>query len=182
MNVELRRPMTVQEYLAWADSQAERPRTELINGQIVAMSPERVAHNRIKTRVYVALARAMSVADLEGEVLTDGITVPIDAHTAYEPDALVYLGPLLPGDQLSAPAPVIVVEVLSPTTAHHDTSAKLIGYFKLPSVQHYLVIDPKARTVTHHARGEMPVIFTEGAMTLDPPGLALTIGDLLGPA
>ena len=41
MNVELRRPMTVQEYLAWADSQAERQRTELINGQVVAMSPER---------------------------------------------------------------------------------------------------------------------------------------------
>jgi Uma2 family endonuclease len=46
---------------------------------------------------------------------------------------------------------VIVVEVISPTSAHSDTSAKLIGYFKLPSVQHYLVIDPDARTVTHHS-------------------------------
>jgi Uma2 family endonuclease len=182
MNVELRRPMTVSEYLAWADSQVERRRTELINGQIVAMSPERVAHNRIKTRVYMALSRAMSTSGIEGEVLTDGMAVPIDDHTAYEPDALVYLGTLLPGHQLSAPAPVIVVEVLSPTTAHHDTSAKLIGYFRLSSVQHYLVIDPEARTVTHHARGEMPVIVTEGFLKLDPPGLEVTVRDLLGAA
>jgi Uma2 family endonuclease len=180
MNIELRRPMTVEEYLAWSDAQAERPRTELINGQIVAMSPERVAHNRIKSRVYMALAHALSVSGLEGEVLTDGMAVPIDNHTAYEPDALVYLGAPLPGHQLSAPAPVVVVEVLSPTTAHHDTSAKLIGYFKLPSVQHYLVIDPERRTVTHHTRGEMIAILTEGALKLDPPGLALMVADLLG--
>lgn len=180
MNVQLRRPLTVPEYLAWADSQVERQRSELINGQIVAMSPERVTHNRIKARANVALSRAMSAANLKGEVLTDGIAVPIDEHTAYEPDALVYLGALLPGLQLSAPAPVIVVEVLSPTTAHHDTSAKLIGYFKLPSVHHYLVIDPEARTVTHYARGEMPNILAEGILKLDPPGLALTVADLLG--
>lgn len=172
--------MTVQEYLAWADSQAERLRTELINGQIVAVSPERIAHNRIKLRVCRALDQAMSAAALDGEVLIDGITVPIDDHTAYEPDALVYLGARLPGHQLSAPAPVIVVEVLSPTTAHHDTSAKLIGYFKLPSVRHYLVIDPEARAITHYARGELPVILTEGALTLDPPGLSLQVTDLLG--
>ena len=75
---------------------------------------------------------------------------------------------------------MIVVEVLSPTTAHHDTSAKLIGYFKLPSVRHYLVIDPEVRTVTHYAREEMPVILTEGELRLDPPGLSLKVADLLG--
>jgi Uma2 family endonuclease len=182
MNVELRRPMTVQEYLAWSEAQVERRRTELINGQIVAMPAERVAHSRTKGAVYIALVRAVKVAGVPCEALPDGVAIPIDDHTAYEPDALVYCGEAPKPTSLIVPNPTVVVEVLSPTTAHHDTSAKLIGYFKLPSVQHYLVIDPEARTVTHHARGEMPVIFTEGAMTLDPPGLALTIDDLLGPA
>ena len=40
MNIALRRAMTVPEYLAWADAQSEQPRTELINGQIVAMRAE----------------------------------------------------------------------------------------------------------------------------------------------
>jgi Uma2 family endonuclease len=60
--------------------------------------------------------------------------VRIDDHTAYEPDALVYCDDNLAPDAMLIPNPIIVVEVLSPTTRHGDTSAKLIGYFKLPSV------------------------------------------------
>ena len=153
MNIALRRALTVDDYLAWAETQAEAPRTELINGQIVFMSPEQLAHTRIKGSVYFALRLAIANAGIEAEVLTDGATVPIDAHTGYEPDATVRMGPALPGSGMKLPDPIIVVEVLSPTSVHMDTSAKLIGYFKLPSVAHYLVLDPEARTVTHHARG-----------------------------
>jgi Uma2 family endonuclease len=87
MNVALRMPLTVDEYLAWARSQSDPPRTELINGQIVAMSPERVAHNRTKIKVLLALRKALLTAGVAGEVFIDGLTVPIDQHTAYEPDA-----------------------------------------------------------------------------------------------
>jgi Uma2 family endonuclease len=184
MNIALRKAMTVEDYLAWAAVQSEAPRTELINGQIVAMSPERVAHNRVKSLVFIALRRAMADAGIDGEVFTDGLTVPIDAHTGYEPDATVRMGAPLPGQGMKVPDPVIVVEVLSPTSAHMDTSAKLIGYFKLPSVRHYLVIDPDARTVTHHARGADGRISSEtlasGTLRLDPPGIALEISAILG--
>jgi Uma2 family endonuclease len=71
--------------------------------------------------------------------------------------------------------------VLSPTTGHHDTSAKLIGYFKLPSVAHYLVLDPENRSVTHYTRAGTPNLLTSGALRLDPPGLDLTVENLLGP-
>ena len=150
MNVAVRSAMTVRDYLAWADSQGERQRTELINGQIVAMAPERAAHNRIKISVLMSFHRAISAAKVPCEVLTDGMVVRVDDHTAYEPDALVYCGEKLPSGSMIVPNPVIVVEVLSPTTAHTDTSAKLIGYFKLASVHHYLIVDPDARTITHH--------------------------------
>jgi len=58
MNIALRRTMTVTEYLAWGEAQSERRRTELINGQIVAMSPERADHNRLKGRIFLALSAA----------------------------------------------------------------------------------------------------------------------------
>ncbi len=182
MNVALRRAMTVNEYLAWSETQSERRRTELINGQVVAMAPERVAHNRIKIAVFMALQRAMTAARLSCEVMTDGVTVQIDDHTAYEPDALVYCGQKLPGEAMIVPNPMIVVEVLSPTTAHSDTSAKLIGYFRLPSVAHYLVLDPDSRTLTHHSRNRTPNLLSSGPLRLDPPGLDVTVEDLLGPA
>jgi Uma2 family endonuclease len=182
MNVALRHAMTVDEYLAWSDSQSERQRTELINGQVVAKAMERLAHNRVKGQVYLALRQAVAAAKLPCEVMTDGVAARIDDHTAYQPDALVYCGASLPGETMVVPNPMIIVEVLSPTTAHSDTSAKLIGYFKLPSVAHYLIIDPDARTVTHHTRGGTPNLLSSGPLRLDPPGLDLTVEGLLGPA
>jgi Uma2 family endonuclease len=179
-NIALRRPMTVDEYLAWSESQPDRFRTELINGQVVAMAPERVAHNRIKGEAYFALRSAVAAAKLPCEVMTDGVTVRIDEHTAYEPDALIYCGEKLPGHLMIVPNPMIILEVLSPTTAHSDTSAKLIGYFKLPSVAHYLIADPDARTVTHYTRDSTPHLLSSGPLRLDPPGIDLTVEDLLG--
>jgi Uma2 family endonuclease len=182
MNVALRRAMTVDEYLAWSERQSERQRAELINGQVVPKATERVAHNRVKIAVLLALRRAVDAARLPCEILTDGIAVRIDEHTAYEPDALVHCGDTLPGETMIVHNPIIIVEVLSPTTKHTDTSAKLIGYFKLPSVMHYLVIDPDARSVTHYTRDGVPHRLASGPLRLDPPGLVVTIEDLLGPA
>jgi Uma2 family endonuclease len=181
MNIALRRPFTVEEYLDWANAQAERQRSELINGQIVAMAPERIKHAKVKLAVAIALKAAVVRSGLPCHVLADGPTVRIDDHTAYEPDALVYCGQELPGDSLVVPNPIIIVEVLSPTTMHTDTSAKLIGYFKLPSVHHYLIIDPDACAVAHHSRAADGTVsghtVTSGAIRLDPPGLSIDVSE-----
>jgi Uma2 family endonuclease len=182
MNVALRRAMTANEYLVWSDSQSERQRTELINGQIVTMPAERLLHTSVKTSAFLALRQAIRTAGLPCKALPDGPGVRIDDHTVYEPDTLVYCGGDPPPASMLIPNPVILVEVLSPTTSHHDTSAKLIGYFKLPSVAHYLVIDPDARTVTHHSRDGVSNLLSTGQLRLDPPGLDVTIEDLLGAA
>jgi Uma2 family endonuclease len=182
MNVALRHAMTIEEYLAWSESQSERRRTELINGQIVTMAAERFRHSEVKGNVFVALRRAIEIAGLPYRAVTEGPTVRIDQHTAYEPDALVFCGKAPAPDSMLVANPLVVVEVLSPTTAHSDTSAKLIGYFKLPSVAHYLVIDPDARTVTHHARNGTPNLLSSGPLHLDPPGLDLTVEDIVGRA
>ena len=180
MTVALRRAMTVDEYLAWSTSQGQRPRTELINGQIVTMPAERLLHSRAKGNAFLALRLAIKTAGLPCEALTDGPTVRIDDHTAYEPDALVYCGDNLAPDAMLIPNPVIVVAVLSPTTRHSDTSAKLIGYFKLPSVAHYLIVDPDDRTVTHHTRDGVPDVLHRGMVRLDPPGMSVSVEDLFG--
>jgi Uma2 family endonuclease len=182
MNIALRRAMTVDEYLAWGEGQSERQRTELINGQVVIMPPERVVHSRVKGRVHLALLQAVRTSGLPCEALPDGPTVRIDDHTAYEPDVLVYCGEPPAANSMLVANPIIVVEVLSPTTAHSDTSAKLIGYFKVPSVVHYLVVDPDDCTVTHYMRDSTPSLLNSGTLRLDPPGIDLTIEALFAPA
>src|SRR4051812_28352642 len=184
MNIAFREAITVAQYLTRAAQPGETGRTELINGRIVMMSPERVEHIEAKFAAVLALTTAIARAQLPCHALVDGATVQIDDHTAYEPDALVYCGQKLPRGSLIVPSPVIVVEVLSPATAHTDTSAKLIGYFKLASVRHYLIVDPEARTVTHHARAADSVLagrtLATGSLRLDPPGLTVEADDLMG--
>jgi Uma2 family endonuclease len=182
MNIALRRPFTVEEYLAWAATQRDLPRTELINGQIVAMTPERVEHIEIRVAAVIALKSAIARAGVPCHALGDGMTVRIDDHTAYEPDALVYCGDRLKRGAMLARDPVVIVEVLSPTTSHTDTSAKLIGYFKLRTVHHYLIIDPDAYAITHHSRRADGTVsghtVTSGTIQLDPPGLSIDVSEI----
>jgi Uma2 family endonuclease len=182
MNIALLKFMNVEEYLAWGEAEGDGLRTELINGQIVAMSPEQAGHNRIKGATYVALRQAIKAAGLPCETFADGMTVPIEPHTAYVPDVLVHCGARIPSRQLTVPAPVIVVEVISPTSRHSDTSAKLVGYFTLPSVHHYLVIDSDVHRLTHHARSDVGTpsvrVVSSGKLRLDPPGLEIDVAEL----
>src|SRR5262245_18838098 len=120
--------MTVDEFLAWAEGR--KGRYELYNGVVYAMSPERAGHAEVKHAVATALASAIARAKLACWMLPDGMTVRVDKNTAHEPDALVYCGAKLASDAVEVPSPVIVVEVLSPSTRHIDASSKLAGYFK----------------------------------------------------
>ena len=102
--------------------------------------------------------------------------------TAYEPDALVYCGEKLPPEALEVPNPIIIVEVLSPSTRRVDVSLKLIGYFRLPSVAYYLIADPAQPSIVHHARqanGDILTrIVTVGTVRLDPPGIEIALTDI----
>src|SRR5690242_18210499 len=131
-------PMNVDDYLAWAQSNPGR--YELSEGEIVAMSPEGAGHAAVKYAVQTALLAAIRARGLPCHMLPDGMTVRIEEKTAYEPDALVYCGERLPPSALEVPAPIVVVEVLSPSTRRVDALAKLAGYFRLPSVAHYPII------------------------------------------
>ena len=168
-----RSKFTVDEFLAWAEHQPGR--YELLDGEILAMSPERSRHALIKFAIANELGRAVKQAGLSCIVYPDGMTIRIDKSKAFEPDALVRCGTPLDDDAIEVPDPLIVVEVLSPSTRDYDVSYKLAGYFQVPSIQHYLIIDPKRRPVVHHQRQADGTILTRlvqaGVMRLDPPGL-----------
>jgi len=176
MSTALKR-MTVDEFLLWAEG--KEGRWELHDGAPVMMSPELLRHNRIKFRAATALSEAVTAVGLPCEVFTDGIAIKIDARTSFEPDASVVCGPRRSDDAIVIDDPVIIVEVLSPSTASVDHGRKLSGYFSLPSVEHYLILDPERRVLIHHKRGQGDAIetrvLTSGAARLDPPGFEVAV-------
>ena len=170
--------MTSDEFLIWAMQQPKDQRFELVAGEIVGMAPERSAHALTKFHIARRLAEAVERGGHPCQVYPDGMAVTIDAATTYEPDALVRCGPVPPPDAIKLSDPVIVVEVLSPSTKARDAGAKLVDYFRLPSVHHYLIVRTEDRAIIHHARNPDGTILTrilrEGDLHLEPPGLTLT--------
>lgn len=172
--------MTRAEYLAWSQQQRVG-RFERVDGTVVAMAPERVEHNDRKMLAWLALRRAVQDAKLPCHVNGDGMTVEI-GDSDYEPDAILYCGDKLPPGSTSVPAPLVIVEVLSPATSATDRAWKLREYFRLPSLRHYLIIWADRPQIVHHRRDEAGAIdtamLTSGEIRLDPPGIAISVEEI----
>jgi Uma2 family endonuclease len=165
----------------WAETQPRR--FERVAGTPVAMAPERWVHARLKARIWRALDREIRIAGLRCEAAPDGMTVEIDDDTDYEPDALVNCGDPIPDDAIAAPRPIVIIEVLSPSTESLDAGGKLADYFRVPSVQHYLLVRPLRREIIHHRRDgeriETRIVGT-GSIDMDPPGVKLSLDEIYG--
>lgn len=171
---------SLPEFDDWAAGQDGR--WELHDGQPVAMAPERVDHARIKTRTWQALDRALREIDRGCEAMLDGPLVPGPGLRRFQPDVLVVCGDRVDGDDLIVETPVLIVEVVSPSSEGYDLGIKLESYFALPSVRHYLVIFADRRLVVHHTRHEGPGLMTslhrEGEVVLDSLGITLPLDSI----
>ena len=101
------------------------------------------------------------------------MSVRVDADTLYEPDAMVRCGPPIDDNATEVADPVILVEVVSPSSRKRDSGSKLEDYFRIPSVRHYLIVKTENQAIIHHRRDEAGTITThivrDGAIQLDPP-------------
>jgi len=200
----LTKQMSADEFLAWAEAQPkEAGRFELIHGRIVekqgpagTMNAERSQHWRMKFELALAVRAAVKAAGIGAHVVIDGASVrvpgPAPGGRMFEPDVLVYLGPRVARDTLVVENPIIVAEILSPSTAQLDLAAKVDGYFAIPSVEHYLIGDPDAMLLIHHARGPADASGGTALLTrvhrdravplvLNPPGLTVSLDEVLEP-
>ena len=179
-----RQMLSAEAFLEWAEAQDEG-RYELIAGEIVAQPPERAEHGHVKRIVANAFDAAIAKAKLPCRASVDSLAVKIDDSTVFLPDALVNCGAPIARSSLVAPNPVIVAEVISPTSTRCDLALKLANYFRHPGVQHYLIVVLENRTVIQHSRGEGEALRTRigdlgDRLLLDPPGLAIAVSDLFG--
>ena len=174
--------MTIEQYLVWDEEREIDGRFELHDGRIVRANAERVAHAVVKFKLSVALDRAIQRANLECQLLPDGMAVAAGKNSVFEPDAQVYCGPPLDGNTLLVPGPVIVVEVLSPSTQRRDFGIKMTRYFLNESIQHYLIVVIEDRKIVHHRRlpgGNIGTrIVANGDLVLDPPGLVVPMAEV----
>ena len=175
--------MTADQFIAWSMQQPKGKRYELRDGTVYPMVSERYRHAIVKGLVYTELRAAIKRAGLACVAIPDGMAVRIDAGTVYEPVAAVRCNgePIL-DDAVEYGDPLVVVEVLSPPSRSLDSGAKLIDYFRVRSLRHYLVVDAIRLLVVHHQRtatGAIKTSIVDGEVLLDSPGLTLELAAFL---
>ncbi len=77
-------------------------------------------------RIYAALLRAVTEARLDYSVGVDGLLVKTDAASAFQPDVVVFAKGAGRASVMTT-EPLIVVEVLSPSTARRDLTLKSVS-------------------------------------------------------
>ena len=113
--------MTADEFLAWAEHQLpEAGKFELWDGEVVVrhgpgFEEERSEHWDAKGAMF-ALCDAIKRAGLPCFAAVDGPMVRLSPNKMARPDVLVYCGPRVPRGVQEVPNPMILVEVLSPST------------------------------------------------------------------
>jgi Uma2 family endonuclease len=132
--------MTVAEFLTWNDGTDTR--YELIDGRPVAMAPVAPSHSVLVANLTHALKSKLQRPCYVGSEA--GVERPDHDDTFYEADVVVSCTPVAPGMAV-IPAPIVVIEVLSPSTAEHDRGRKAYDYRRIPSVQEIALIGSEQR-------------------------------------
>ncbi len=133
---------SLDDFLAWEWQQPER--YERVASVVRMMTGGAVDHNRITRNVAEALDRQLQGRGYE--VFTSDMRVVTPRDDVMYPDVVVACGDV-PGKATELQAPVVVIEVLSESTAGRDHGPKRWAYQRIPSLRHYVLIDQNEPTV-----------------------------------
>ncbi len=131
-------------YLAWEETQPER--NEYVAGEVFAMVGVRQSHNVATLNLATVLRRELKGSPCR--VFIESVKTRVEAANCFfYPDVVVSCDPRdrLTPEYLSHP--LLVVEVLSDSTAAYDRGAKFAAYRKLDSLQDYVLVDIVAQRV-----------------------------------
>ena len=143
--------LTPEQYLE-IERQAEF-RSEYLHGEMFAMAGTSFNHNRIVRSTERALGRALDGRRCDVFFLDVKVHVPATGLYTY-PDIVVTCGPIAALDkhQDTLTNPLVIVEVLSPSTTNYDRGEKFQHYRSIPSFREYLVLAQDEIRVEHHVR------------------------------
>jgi Uma2 family endonuclease len=106
----------------------EHAKAELVNGEVVVMSPTGDTPSRAAGNIYLSLRQHERVAGGKGRAYADntGFSVALPHRQSFSPDAAWYIGPRAGGKFLQG-APVFAVEVRSEGDYGRDAEQAMAG-------------------------------------------------------
>ena len=124
-------------------------RHEYVDGQVYAMAGASDRHNRIAGNVYARISSHLG--DNPCEPFISDMKLFVSPSLFYYPDVMVSCDQP-PSDPYFRTQPVLLVEVMSPTTARTDRHEKLETYLKIPSLREFAIILQDGMEIELHRR------------------------------
>lgn len=151
--------LTTADYLDWEQTQAERH--EYIDGEVFAMAGAEDRHATVSGNLYMAMRQHLRGTPCKTYMSEVRLHVAA-SNACFYPDVMVTCDGGDHASRLSKSAPVLVVEVLSPSTAHCDTGVKFAHYRHIASLREYVLIDIDRGSADVYRKG------AEGLWVLHP--------------
>lgn len=173
--------MTPEEFLLF--ERAASQRHMLWEGEVYAMAGGTAAHAALQAAV-VGEVRAQLKGSRCGAYTSD-LRVAIPQGNYVYPDASVVCGPEFgggPSDTLLNP--LVIFEVLSDELERFDRGDKFLGYSRIVSLRHYVLVSQHEKLIEVFSRESETAnwvlrrAFVGDLLTLEPPGLTLNVDEL----
>ncbi|MDP1901537.1 MAG: Uma2 family endonuclease [Rubrivivax sp.] len=143
--------MSAAEFLAWDVLQTVKH--EFVRGEVVAMAGAGKAHVTVTGNVFMALRQHLRGSPCSTFFADTKLRVEA-ADAFFYPDVMVTCSTADAADPQIVREPVLLVEVLSPSTAAFDRGDKFAAYRQLPTLREYVLIDPDTRRCDVFRKGE----------------------------
>lgn len=150
MSAALKTLITPEDYLLL--EQVAQSRSEFSNGEIYAMAGASRTHNKIAMNIASYLHGLMRGKPCE--VYQSDMRVSPHASAYYYPDVVVACQKIhfLNEKEDTLLNPVVLFEVLSPSTSNYDRGEKFLACRTIKSLKDYVVISQDRVLVEHHRR------------------------------
>lgn len=150
---EPNRPLTEAEYLR-IERAAQGRRCEYDGTYRIPMSGTSRRHGLIAKAIERALDELILASRRPWETHRIDLRMRVPSGWYRYPDVMLTPSPpdLLDDEQDTVLNPLLIVEILSPSTAHVDRGQKLREYREIPSLTDYLLVSQDEPAVDHYVR------------------------------
>ncbi|AMR28035.1 hypothetical protein A0257_13675 [Hymenobacter psoromatis] len=153
-------------------------RHEYFEGEVFAMAGASKSHNVLAQNLAAGLRTALRGKGCQTFIEDVRLVLKENMYYVY-PDVLVTCDPADRRDAYLVRHPVLIAEILSPSTAEYDRTEKFANYQKIPSLRHYLLVSQTAWVVEWFRRDEagqwIYTLLHEPTGVLEIPDLGLVL-------
>jgi Uma2 family endonuclease len=141
--------MSLDEFLAWEREQPDR--WEFDAGATTMMTGGSLDHGTIAGNLHAELRQHLRGTRCRA-FAGDNKVLPAGRDRGYYPDVSVTCSPISDGKDDVVPDPVLVIEVVSPSTENRDRGIKKFSYFATPSIQQYAIVEQDTLRIDLYTR------------------------------